>query len=249
LIACQGAKVDVNPPFSLGICMLLPLRDPEIYCHVVIERYEEFDGQMFYYFKHGKKHVKSKKKLTAIENDIGRAGKQGTFVEEHGLLFLEQREEEWLGKHDIPQSELDHYSNDIFPVIIGQKNLVDHWINVELQLSRNPICTMGDILQLRSTGSKFTNLKVLSTRNERRERHVNQIWVNSVPKNMDKGKFFIILSPSHNLYEENVSELNQRYSDAKLAAIKQSDIPENLLDLGISNRSLSVVALLKECNE
>ncbi|MEH6463888.1 MAG: hypothetical protein V7771_08205 [Shewanella psychromarinicola] len=246
LIACHGAKISNNPPYTPGSCMLLPLNEPHIYKHVVIERLEEFNGQLLYFFKFRKKHSCRNKKITTIENDIGLGGKGRSFVEKQGILFPFKSEGEWLGKHDVDRSELETISSEVFPTIIGQKHLVEYWKNKALNLKQNPDYTMADILNVSKDVTKFDRLNIFSKQNEKAVRNVNQIWVNSVPESMSSGKYLIILSPAHNFFEEKILEVNQIYSDLKLSTVKEHEIPQRLFDLGISNRSLSVVALLKE---
>ncbi|MBH0035052.1 hypothetical protein I6F43_10240 [Pseudoalteromonas sp. NZS71_1] len=197
LIACHGAKVKVKPPYQPGTCMLFPLNNPDILKHVVIDRFEEFNGQMFYYFKYAKKQVNRKKKLNSIDSDIGKKGKPSSFVEKYGIHFPFKSEEEWLGKHDISNVELEQITNENFPAIIGQKNLVEYWKNKALNLISNPDYTMGDILNIAKKESKFDKLSIFSTRSEKRKNHINQIWINSIPESISNGKFLIILSPSH----------------------------------------------------
>lgn len=249
LIACHGAKVKVHPPYQPGICMLLPLNNPDILKHVVIERFEEFNGQMFYYFKDAKKQVNRKKKLTSIDSDIGKKGKPSSFVEKYGIHFPFKSEEEWLGKHDISKVELEQITNENFPAIIGQKNLVEYWKNKALNLIANPDYTMADILNIAKKENKFDRLSIFSTRSEKIKNHINQIWINSIPESISNGRFLIILSPSHNLFEEKVFEINQMYSEAKLLKIDDSELPQDLLELGIKNRSTSIAALFKESIE
>lgn len=246
LIACHGAKANISPPYSLGSCLLLPLEDQNIYSHVVIERYEEFNGQMFYFVKHRKNQINRKKKLTAIDIDCGLEGKPSLYVENQAILFPAQHESEWLGKHDIPKSELEQIMNDSFPAIIGQKNLVEYWKNKELALAEHSECTMASILNLPKNNDKFNRLNIYSTKGDKKNRHDNQIWINAVPASLKKGKYLIILSPSHSMFEEKVLEVNELYSNAKLATLMASEIPQRLLDLGIYNRSLSIVSLLKQ---
>jgi hypothetical protein len=246
LIACHGAKKNIQYPYLPGTCLLLSLGDQNVYKHIVIERFEEFKGQLFYYFKLRKKYSIQHKKITSIDNDIGLEAKPMSYVEKEGILFPHKLEEEWLGKHDIPKSEIEQISNDSFPAIIGQKNLVEYWKNKELHLYANPDYTMADILNIAKKDNKFDRLNILSTRSEKRKRHINQIWVNSVPSNLDSGKYLIILSPAHSLFEEKTSEINQIYSDGKLSQISNSELPHDLLELGISNRSLFIATLLKE---
>lgn len=246
LAACHGAKVNIHSPYLPGTCLLLSLGDPNVYKHVVIERFEEFNGQMFYFFKFRKKYSIRNKKITTVDNDIGLEAKPKLYVEKQGIPFPYKLEVEWLGKHDIPKAELEQMTNESFPAIIGQKSLVEYWKNKELNLSSNSNYTMADILNIAKIDNKFDRLNIFSTRSEKRNRYINQIWVNSVPPSLGNGKYLIILSPAHSLFEEKVFEINQIYSDAKLSKLKNSELPRDLLEQGISNRSLSITALLKE---
>ena len=249
LIACSGAKKTILPSFSVGDCLLLPLNNPNVYVHVVIDRFEESNGQLFCFLKYSKNKTKKNNKLTSIKIDKGLKGKPSAFVEENGFLFPTQCEESWLGKHDISKLELNGHLNNTFPAIIGQETKVNYWKNMPLKIIDNPTLTMANILKISKDNNKFDGFYVFSSRNNRRQKHSNQIWVNAVPDNVSNGKYFIILSPSYGLFEERVLEVNQMYSDAKLTAIKQTDLPKSLLNLGISNRSLATVALFKRSHE
>ena len=102
LVACSGARTVIMPPFSVGDCLLLPLEKPDIYVHVVIDRYcEEINGQLICYLKYSKNNSNKNRKITTIELDKGVKGKPNKFVEEKGFLFPTQCEDNWLGKHAI----------------------------------------------------------------------------------------------------------------------------------------------------
>lgn len=249
LIACSGAKTIISPPFSVGDCLLLPLDKPDFYVHVVIDHFEESNGQLFCFLKYSKNKTNRNNKLTSVKVDKGLKGKTSKFVEEKGFSFPTQCEENWLGKHDISELELKGHLNNLFPAIIGQETKVNYWKNMPLKITNNPTLTMAEILKISKENNKFDGFQVFSPRNNRSQKHSNQIWVNAVPDNVSNGKCFIIISPSYSLFEECILEVNQLYSDAKLTAIKQVDLPESLLNLEISNRSLATVALFKKGDE
>ena len=246
LVACSGARTVIMPPFSVGDCLLLPLEKPDIYVHVVIDRYcEEINGQLICYLKYSKNNSNKNRKITTIELDKGVKGKPNKFVEEKGFLFPTQCEDNWLGKHDVSETELKDHLNNMYPAIIGQESKVNYWKNMQLKITYNPTLTMADFLKISKGDNKFDGFYVFSAKSKKRKKHVNQIWVNAVPDDVSTGKYLIILSPCYGLFEERALEINQMYSDAKLTAIKKNDLPQPLLNLGISNRSLATVALFK----
>lgn len=244
LIACHGAKLEVLPPYLPGTCILLPVEDrSKEYFHAVLEETEYFNGEKFYWYKF----------RNARRNSTcgpGRNAKPCTYIERNAKVFPNMVLEEWLGKRNIGSDDLILMDNSIFPAIIGHqsKGKVDYWKKIDLGLREYPLLTMSKVLNISFDNKHLNTLNTFSSKVFDSKFYKNQIWVNDVPRNKSEGRFLIVLSPSHSNFMDLVFQVNNFYSENKLIAVKQEEIPKGLKELGITNKSLLLASLMKELN-
>ena len=243
LAACHGAKVKILPPYERGTCLLLPKQDePNKYIHAVIEGTVNFSGdQDFYWYRYRK--VRSNSKC-----DPGREAKPCSEIEQFGKVFPHKTPENWLGKRDITFDEVQHLTNSAYPVLIGHdaKAKLDYWKKIPLGIPNMPKLTMEYLLNLSASGGKFSDINTYSPRSFNSKKFESQIWVNDVPESIRLGRFMIIISPTHNRYQDLISQVNNIYANNRLTSVEPQSIPKNLIELGIKNRALSVVALMRD---
>ncbi|ENX33407.1 MULTISPECIES: hypothetical protein [Acinetobacter] len=242
LAACHGAKIEIKPPYAPNTCLLLPCeKDNKKYVHAVIDNTEDFDGQKYYWYRYRK--VRS----NSISEPV-RYAKPSIYLEKYGKIFPHKTPQNWLGKHDISSDDIRNLTNSFYPALIGHdaKAKLDYWKKVPLFIPSTLKLTMECLLNLSSQNGKFSDINAYSPKSFDFKRFESQIWINDVPENIEQGRFLIILSPTHNRYQDLISQVNDLYANNRLTSIEPQSIPSNLLKLGITNRALLVATLMRE---
>lgn len=242
LIACHGAKVEIEAPYAPGTCLLLPSNDDtNKFVHAVLVDTEYIGDQKYYWYKYRK--IRS----NSVSEPVSYA-KLCTYVEEHGRIFPHKTAQDWLGKHDIALDDLNFLTNSSYPAIIGHdaKAKIDYWKKVPLGMQAAPTLNMERVLNLFCQNNALSNLNICSPRSFNPKKSESQIWVNEVPDNIERGRFMIILSPIHKRFMELISQCNNIYAVNRLSPVNSHNIPSHLIELGITSRTLLVGTLMRE---
>lgn len=242
LIACHGAKIEIVPPFSTGTCVLLPEEDlNKGYFHAVIDETVYFDNEKFYYFRRHKKRENSN--IAPV-----RIAKKTSFIESVGKVFPNQQEHEWLGKRNIDLKDLSNISNSLFPTIVGKKckTNIAYWLNLPLGIKFSPKLSMANIIEVIGGTKYLKNFNIKNPYTLDMKSCNKQIWINTVPKDINEGNFLIILSPYVNNFEELTIEVNELYADKNLTYLGIDEVGEELKENGIGNKAIFTGTIMKE---
>jgi len=240
LTACHGSRIEILPPYEPDTCLLLPYADnSNKYVHAVIQNTENIDGQECYWYIFRKQRSNS-------DFEPVKYAKPKSYIEKYGKFFPHQSSENWLGRQDILLEEVCNLNNSIYPILIGQdiKSKVNYWKKVPLGMLNMPKLSMESILDLSFFSSKLSEINTYSPKNIDCKKYQNQIWINDVPECIDNGRFLILISPTHNRYQDLIQQVNDLYANNRLIFINDNQIPSQLKMLGIKNRALSVIALM-----
>lgn len=242
LTACHGSKIEIQPPYESDTCLLLPYEEnSNKYVHAVIQNTEDIKGQECYWYIFRKQRSNS-------DFEPVKHAKPKSYIEKYGKIFPHQTPQNWLGRQDIFLEEVYNLTNSIYPVLIGHdiKSKINYWKKVPLGISNMPQLTMESILGLSFLNSKLTEINAYSPKNINHRKYQNQIWINDVPECVDNGRFLILISPTHNRYQDLISQVNDLYANNRLTFINDNQMSSQLKMLGIKNRALSVISLMGE---
>ena len=242
LTACHGAKIEIQPPYAPETCLLLPDgNDSKKYVHAVIDGTEYFDEEKYYWYTYRK--VRSNSNSEPI-----RYAKPSIYIEKYGKIFPHETPPTWLGKKDITSDDVYNLTNSSYPALIGHdaKAKLNYWKKVPLGIPSDPQLSMEYLLNLSSQSSKFSEINTYSPKSFNFKGFETQIWINQVPESIEQGHFLIILSPTHNRYQDLISQVNNIYANNRLTSVEPHRIPSDLTKLGITNRALSVITLMQE---
>lgn len=241
LIACHGAKVDISPPYLSGTCILLPEKDKSKgYFHAVIDETVVFEGGEFYYFRRRKPRANS---ICEPERHASKCSE----IESEGKVFPYQVEKDWLGKRNIVEEDLKNLSNSLFPVIVGRdaKSKVNYWKNMPLGIDLYPNFSMQCALNSSIKNSNISALDIYTSQSFNGSNYPNQIWVNEVPENIDKGRFLIIISPFNSNFKDLIMQVDDLYSEKNLVYVDFDNVSEELKRLGF-NKTILTATIMKE---
>lgn len=242
LTACHGSRIEILPPYEPDTCLLLPYEEnSNRYVHAVIQNTEDIKGQEYYWYIFRKQ--RSNSDFVPVKY-----AKPKSYIEKYGKIFPHQSPQNWLGRQDILLDEVYNLTNSIYPVLIGHdiKSKINYWKKVPLGMKNMPKLTMESILGLSFSSSKLAEIKTYSPKNIICKKYQNQIWINDVPECIDNGRFLILISPTHNRFQDLIYQVNDLYANNRLTFINENQIPSQLKMMGIKNRALSVIALMGE---
>jgi hypothetical protein len=245
-IAAYGAKSILGEYLKPGTCFLIPKTgDCTQLSHAVIESTELQNEQLFYFYKLKKQRV-SNKKIQLELNDVGIVGKPASYIKSKAIVYPYASDNEWLGRHDIDQSELLNKNNftSIYPLIIGNKTKFNKWLNVDLGLIPNKKQSISEISGIKTGHGKYEELKFIAPINGGRVESPT-IWINKIPPSTFNGRGIVIISPHLSNFEDKILQLGDLFQEQKLIPSTLCDIPSYLGSL-LSEMACYKISLLKK---
>lgn len=247
-IAVVAAKYDHEEIFKSGKCILIPKLDGTYkWQHVVIEREEFINGQLFYYYKFRKPQNRKLNNLQEI-HDVGLLAKPAKFFDEYAIVNHYADESEWLGKHDIVLSsdnELRTCSYEL-PYIVGNKLKFISWFTKDLEIPSKEGESIADIFAMNVDETPYSDIQFLSSYNPNTSEKPT-IWIDKVPPTRFSGKALIFLSPYLSNFEEKMIQVGDLYQEQKLLAYKVDALPVKLGCLLAEQKCYKISLFSKEC--
>ena len=245
-IAAYGAKSLLENDLKPGTCFLIPKTDECTHLsHAVIERTELQNEKLFYFYKLKKQRTSNKKFLLEI-NDVGIVGKPASYIKLKAIVYPYASEDEWLGRHDIQQSDFlnENSINSIYPLIVGNKVKFNEWLNIDLGLIPNKAQSISEISGIKFGQSKYQELKFITPINGG-SIDSPTIWINKIPPPTFNGRGIVFISPHISNFEEKTLQLGDLFQEQKLIPSTLCDIPSYLGSL-LSEMACYKISMLKK---
>jgi hypothetical protein len=248
-IAAYGAKSSIQEPLQPGTCILVPsTRNNADLSHAVIERLDSFDDQNFYYYRSRKSKTKIKKNQLE-RDDVGVVGKPASYIKSNAIVYPYANENDWLGRHDVNKLEIaqSEFFASIFPLIIGNKNKFDKWLNKKLGIRFSENKSLSEISGIKLNQSRYEDVKFISPLNGSRIDSPT-IWIDKVPSSDFKGRGILFISPHISNFEEKMLHLGDLFQEQKYISSSLSDLP-NCLGQNLTEKACYKICLLQKRNQ
>jgi len=244
-VAAYGAKSLLEDDLKPGTCFLIPKTDDCTHLsHAVIESTELQNEKLFYFYKLKKQRISNKKPQLEI-NDVGIVGKTASYIKSKAIVYPYASEDEWLGRHDIQQSDFFNQNsfNSIYPLIIGNKVKFNKWLNTDLGLIPNKSQSISEISGIKIGHGKYHELKFITPINGGGVDSPT-IWINKIPPSTFNGRGIVFISPHLSNFEEKILELGDLFQEQKLIPSTLCDIPSYLGSL-LTEMACYKISILK----